>query len=630
MSTLKCLAWILVVALLVLSAGDAVLGQASMTEAQKTDLANMFAPRLYLHPDEAFHPVSPEYAISRSDLRNVNTGLVSADPTSSQLSLLTNPDSGYFLDNTMGTVSDDGIMEDFLDSSDSFPPTVYYRVMSDTYNGQSVYVAQYFFYYAFNSGPKNTHEGDWEMVMVICDTSQEPIFAAYSQHLGGERADWELVEHYENHPNVYVALGSHANYYRPYQGMVGPASDSCSASGWLLSPSVYTMVELDESDAGTQWLNFAGCWGDYGSIDSGIMGERGPVGPAYQGDRWDNPLSWADSVNELSEEMLSLNWAMSYVFWMILGIMGIVLLFTILAIYLRKRKQGTLGPRLTPFLYITGANARSAASILAILAIIIGLAGYFMPWYSVTMDIAAGDYTTDGPFEILRTDGIHGLSFNRPEPGAGMVRMVGLPIPFAWLMLFGLFIFVLGTIGIARTRKFGWKLMGRGFTVLMPAIILIAEVSLIGSFISGYVQDAPPEIMDIIDTVSANPLHGTATQTIGSYGTVTLEWGIGPGVIMFMISAIMLFIAAILLIADNKAYFQTGPRVEPTQVYGQAQTYQQPGYYQQSPGYYPPPPPPQPTMMSCPACGAPASAMPGSQPFQCMNCGNWVYPPPMQ
>jgi hypothetical protein len=361
-----------------------------------------------------------------------------------------------------------------------------------------------------------------------------------------------------------------------------------------------------------------------------MLGERGPVGPKYQGDRWNAPITWSEGLKEVTEESLQLNWYMHNIFWIVVGIICLGFLLTIFEILRRKKKQGTLGPRLLPFLYFGGGNARSVAAILVILAIIIGIAGYFLPWYHITMDVDAGEYSTPGPVEVLRTNGIDGMSFNRPEPGAGMVQVVGIPVPAGFLMLFGVLLFIFSSVGIMKTRKYGWKLLRRGFSVLMPAIILIAQVSLIGYFVEGYVHDAPPEVMEIVDTVSANPLRGSTTGTIGEYGLVTLEWGIGLGVVMLLVSAMLLFIAALLLISDNKTFFHKGPKhAQPPQ----QQAYYQPPPpgYQQQPGYYQPAyATPQPIPVYCQSCGAQYGMYPGAQPFQCNRCGNWVYSPPVQ
>jgi hypothetical protein len=629
------------VALLVMPSGTHAQSSGSLTDSQMNQLAEKFAPYLHLHPDEAFYPVSIDYAISRSTLANINTGIVTENPTVSQLSAYTDPNAGYYLDNRMGTIDDNGIREDFLENGQGYAPTAYARVTEQTYNGQSVYAVQYFFYYAFNNGPLNTHEGDWEMILVVCDLSETPIFAAYSQHLNGGFVGWDLVKSTDDHPNVFVALGSHANYFRSYEGRVGPANDICSGSGRMIAPEDFDLVMLGGAQQASQgWLNFAGTWGDYGDATSGAAGERGPVGPAYQAERWDSPISWAEGVTEADKNWFSLNWSVANAFWMILGIMGIALLVAILKVYFRKKKQGTLGPRLTPFFYIDGANAKSIGAILAAVAMVIAIAGYFLPWYTVSVDINAGDYSTPGPVKILQMDGIHGLAFNRLEQGSGLVQVMGLPIPFAWLMAFSVLIFVIGTIGLAKSRKFGFKLFGRGIGVLVPVIMMIVMVSIIGNIIGGYTASAPSEVTEIIETVSANPVSGTATRTIGDYGTATLTWGLGSGAYAFIIAAILFFIAAILQIKANCEYFGAPQHAAPVQPQYAAPEYQYaseqqygPGQYQPAPyqqeyqPYQPPPTPAQQVILTCPRCGGTTSAMPGTAPFQCQGCGGWMYPP---
>ncbi len=80
---------------------------------------------------------------------------------------------------------------------------------------------QYWFFWYFDDYV-NTHEGDWEFVQLVWDapTAEEalrtaPVEAGYSQHSGGERADWDggRLERRGDHPVVYAAAGSHANFY---------------------------------------------------------------------------------------------------------------------------------------------------------------------------------------------------------------------------------------------------------------------------------------------------------------------------------------------------------------------------------------------------------------------------------
>ena len=84
-------------------------------------------------------------------------------------------------------------------------------------------VLQYWFSYAYNShgahiNPGNVHEGDWEPVTLFLDPIyREAIHVAYSSH-GNRgpkvRKGWDEVEKVGSLPIVYVALGSHANYFQ--------------------------------------------------------------------------------------------------------------------------------------------------------------------------------------------------------------------------------------------------------------------------------------------------------------------------------------------------------------------------------------------------------------------------------
>ena len=59
------------------------------------------------------------------------------------------------------------------------------------------------------------HEGDWESVSVILDLRGKPLVAGHSQHSEGARREWARVPKLGQRPLVYVALGSHANYFGP-------------------------------------------------------------------------------------------------------------------------------------------------------------------------------------------------------------------------------------------------------------------------------------------------------------------------------------------------------------------------------------------------------------------------------
>jgi hypothetical protein len=542
----------------------------TIPDDQEEALANEYAPYLYLHPDEKFYPVSPDYAISRSDLMSTdNEGtLISSSPDVDMLDDYSDPEEGIYLDNREGTIDDDGIEEGFLSVKSQFPPTIHARV---TPGPSGEYIIQYWFFYPFNDGPLNRHEGDWEMISIFLDDTTSPMYVGYSQHLGGERAGWGLTYRDGTHPKVYVALGSHANYLRPYEGGLGLARDEVSEEGRVLGPDDYEIVLLGEKGAGNHpddqaWLDFAGHWGDYGAVDAGVRGERGPQGPVFfeDGKRWDTPVEWASDINEASDTWFTLNWFVANLLVIILGIMFLVIIVYIVLKFRMKKKQGTLGPRLLPFLYIDGANLKSIGLVIGIVALIISIIGFFLPWYTVSVDVVSGEYATDGPVDILTIDGYHGLQFNKLDSGNGLVQLFGLPVPFLWILLMGMFIFFFGIVGIHTSRKMGKKFIGRGIITLLPIIIILVFVLMLASLTSSLTGDAPQEVTEIIDEISSNPLFGQTSRSFGEYGEADLTWGLGPGALLFILAAIMFFTAAILEIrAHEEFYHAPGLREEP-------------------------------------------------------------------
>jgi hypothetical protein len=108
------------------------------------------------------------------------------------------------------------------------PQPVYYgRVMRETdAEGNRWTILQYHFFYAFNdwrlaANGFNHHEGDWEMAAVYLK-NDSPHALLLSQHGAGDIELWETVIKAHdmggketNHPVIYTALGSHANYSKP-------------------------------------------------------------------------------------------------------------------------------------------------------------------------------------------------------------------------------------------------------------------------------------------------------------------------------------------------------------------------------------------------------------------------------
>lgn len=204
-------------------------------------------------------------------------------------------------------------------------------------------VLQYWYLYIYNDF-LNQHEGDWEMVTISLDHSDQPVEVAYSNHHGGVRRAWEHAPRVGDSPLLYVARGSHAGYFRFASGghhLVGelstgkvppiffflkyirsaanlviryvqrvpgirlfrdnpPADPSLDRTapaekvGVRIQPEV---VELptDEATADSDfwWMRFRGYWGSTRPRVVGSVGVIGPWASTSSYDlRWRDPLGW--------------------------------------------------------------------------------------------------------------------------------------------------------------------------------------------------------------------------------------------------------------------------------------------------------------------------------------------------
>jgi hypothetical protein len=89
-------------------------------------------------------------------------------------------------------------------------------------------VVEYWLFYDYDDWQANTaiapiqqqHAADWEMIALgfakrhsaEAKTAFRPLWAAYSAHCGGSWLPWSAVPRDGDHPLVWVAHGSHANY----------------------------------------------------------------------------------------------------------------------------------------------------------------------------------------------------------------------------------------------------------------------------------------------------------------------------------------------------------------------------------------------------------------------------------
>jgi hypothetical protein len=537
----------------------------SIGAATDQDTAEQYAPILYFVDGEKCYPVDVSYALENSYLYAAgNPSPLSTTPTAAFLSNYTA--DTYYLDNQRGTVAvgDNGIEDDYQNKMTALGYTVYAHV--DTANN----VIQYWFFYAFNGGDLNRHEGDWEMVQVVLSGGQ-PSEVMYSQHYAGQTAKWNQVDKEGDHVKVYVAKGSHANYIKPYSGKVGLASDTVGDNGKILAPTEYTIQILDTQG----WLSYGGRWGWAGvdqstSAEAAILGEAGPNGPKFRegGVMW-QPLSWAGGLQPANDLLFILEWLV-YNFVLLFFLVTLVsILLLVFFVYRRKKKHG-LGPRIFSLFYIDGSNQKSIGNILCIIIIIMAIVALFLPWYIVTANVSIPGSQQTGTFNVVSVDGINGVQIRLPNQN-GPIPLGTLAVPFYLIIVIGLVFLVLSTIGIAQSRKLGKKYLLRGIRLLFPFIFILLFILLIASVIPLLVPptiDGNTEVQSAMNAVSASPFNGKYTMSTPEVpgGSIQLTWGFGIGAYLLLFAGIILIIAGVMEMTAHEQFFE---EKSPAQVMGE-------------------------------------------------------------
>ncbi len=527
----------------------------SIASAADQELAEQYAPILYFVEGEQCFPVDVSYALENSYLyENGNPSPLSTSPTEALLSTLTT--DTYFIDNQRGTVAvgDNGIENDYQSKMAAMGYTVYANV--DTVNN----VIQYWFFYAFNGGDLNRHEGDWEMVQVVLSSGQ-PAEVMFSQHYAGQKALWSQVEKEGEHVKVYVARGSHANYIKPYSGKVGLASDTVADNGRILQPTDYTIQVLNTQ----AWLSFRGRWGWTGvdqsaTAEAAILGEAGPNGPKFREDgiMW-QPLNWASDLQPANDILFLFEWLV-YNFVMLFILFTVVsLILLIFFVYRRKKKHG-LGPRIFSLLYIDGSNQKSIGNILCIVVIIMSILALFLPWYIVTADVSIPGSEQTGTFDAVSVDGINGVQIRLPNKN-GPVPLGTVALPFYLIIGISLVFLVLSTIGISQSRKLGKKYVLHGIRLLIPFILILIFILLVASIIpvlsppniEGY-----PGVSSAMQAISASPFNGQYTVPITDVegGSIQLTWGFGIGAYLLLFAGILLIMAGLMEMTAHEQFFE--------------------------------------------------------------------------
>jgi|ADurb_Met_03_Slu_FD_contig_123_11978_length_3458_multi_3_in_0_out_0_4 hypothetical protein len=524
----------------------------ALTDQEKRDLAALYAPVLKFNSGEQVFPVDVSYFIDRCDLKEAvgsSSVLVTSTPSATTLGGYADPSRNYYLDHRAGNLTDGGIIDEYRANGSGAGHTVYARVTSDS-TGIGI---QYWFFYVFNGGTFNNHEGDWEMVEVVLDASKVPSYAAYSQHEQGQKAAWGQVEKDGSAPVVYVARGSHANYYRPYQGTMGPAQDVVGGNGKVLRSADYDLVLLGELGAGNHpasqsWIDYSGRWGDWGAPASEAMGQRGPFGPAFRMDGQMWSIAWADSRAALDGTMLTVELVLSYLALILIALL-LVPLFLMVRRAVRKRRAGELRPPYVELLDLRGR--RGIANVLVIAGIIIGLVAAFMPFYTASIDANTSEFTTTGYEKVLNIDGISGIQINTLDLEMGVVQIGALPVPLWAFIVVGLLAFVMSTVAAERTR-IGRKSITRGIAMFLPLIAVVIAIASVGSVVASLAPAEDRSIETIIDVMASSPFGGEKSVTTSDLGTVGVQWGIGLGAYLLVVAGVLMIAGGALHLASRK------------------------------------------------------------------------------
>lgn len=139
-------------------------------------------------------------------------------------------------------------------------------------------------FYYHNPIEVGEHEGDWEMIQVGLDSSNQPDVVVYSQHTGGQVCDWDEIELSGGRPVVYVAEGSHASYVGPDRIPIQHFYDHADGEGGTLASPVTEEI----TSADPRWVGWPGSWGNAGGS---------PDGPRFQSQKWSDPTAWKSGLN---------------------------------------------------------------------------------------------------------------------------------------------------------------------------------------------------------------------------------------------------------------------------------------------------------------------------------------------
>jgi hypothetical protein len=158
---------------------------------------------------------------------------------------------------------------------------------------------QYWFFYVFNEFD-NWHEADWEQITLKLGENG-PVRVGFSSHNGGESVEWSNLDERQgrmgDHVFVFVAWGSHANYFTPGWHPVSECFDLCwdqsDGCGPTLGPTDYVLRQFEPHI-------FSGDYGSGNFLAGGLisLGSKINVSDPQTRKNFMNPLSWLEGTRE--------------------------------------------------------------------------------------------------------------------------------------------------------------------------------------------------------------------------------------------------------------------------------------------------------------------------------------------
>jgi len=496
-----------------------------LLDSKESQLALRYAPYLHFAAGEEFFPTDVNYHIDNSVL------------------YLKSDDANVLIDSSPTIAS----ISNKTGDKESFGYTVYSHVTKEA----EYFVVQYWFFYAFNPGTLNQHQGDWEMIEIILDSTETPSYAVYSQHFAGERTSWNDVKKTdETHPRVYVALGSHANYFRPYQGKLGLESDIVG-NAFTLGPDEFQIVPLGEKGAGNHpssqdWLEYGGRWGNWAKLVDISLGAAGPRGPGHgeNEEKWSDPVSWGNNAFLVNQTWFSLSLIAFYFLYIFAGIIAVLAAFKVWRIVKRK-KQGKLN-----FMKILRSKG-GIGIVFGIVGIVLYFVALLLPWYVVRGNVQTTGLEKVGETDLVLIDGVNGLRVNMLQSDQGLAQLFGLGIPFGIILLSSVVLNVLDLIGVEKAKSLSRTYIKSGITSLIPVIIILVFITQLAGIITPFANamgggTVPPQIDEMAKRMASSPIIGEYSGTLDSYGNLSISWGLGIGSYLFIAAAITKIVAGII------------------------------------------------------------------------------------